>query len=71
MRVEITYDNEVYHWKLYDGPDGIDFFSGIELDFGQCFQRIIEKRIINSLTYANTDESLKETIGMYLRCVGI
>ena len=66
MRIEITYDNHVYHWSLYDGPDGIDSYFGTELNLGQCFESIVEKRIINGLTYSDTDDMLKKTIANLL-----
>jgi len=55
MKVEIFYKptDDTYEWKLWDGPDGIDFFEGVELDLGQCFERIIYHRTLNSLHYTS------------------
>lgn len=53
MKVLIDYNptDNTYLWKLYDGPDGIDEYEGVELDLGQCFEQIIINRTINSLDY--------------------
>jgi len=53
MKVEITYNHQdnTYLWKLWDGPDGIDEYSGIELSLGQCFEDIIRARIVNAINY--------------------
>lgn len=66
MKITINFDNNKYHWELYDGPDGIDDYKGSEDSLSQCFEEIIKKRIINSLTYADTDSHLKEIIRQYL-----
>ena len=53
MQIEICYvlESKHYHWKFWDGPDGIDFYEGVELDLGQCFEQIIRSQIINGLSY--------------------
>ena len=53
MRIEICYlpGSEHYCWKLWDGPDGIDFYEGIELSLGQCFEEIIRSQLLNGLRY--------------------
>jgi len=55
MKLEIFHNptNDTYEWKLWDGPDGIDFFEGSELDLGQCFEQIIIHRTLISLQYTN------------------
>ena len=55
MKIEILYNSsdDTYEWKFWDGPDGIDFFEGVELDLGQCFEQIIYHRTLNSLHYTN------------------
>ncbi len=53
MKLEILYDGKTYTWKLWDGPDGIDYYEGNELDLGQCFEQIIIKRTLNSLHYTD------------------
>jgi len=59
MKIEINYDvsSEHYVWALWDGPDGIDFYEGIELDVGQCFEQIIKYRVLNSLNYSDSSET--------------
>jgi hypothetical protein len=53
MKAEITYNpqTQTYLWELWDGPDGIDYVNGTELDLSQCFERILEFRVMNSLAY--------------------
>jgi len=55
MKVEIFYQpsTNTYDWKCWDGPDGIDYFEGNELDLGQCFEQIVIKRTLNSLSYSD------------------
>lgn len=57
MKIEILHNSkdDTYEWKFYDGPDGIDFFEGIELDLGQCFERIIYHRTLNALNYTKEE----------------
>ena len=54
MKIEIDYKpyENVYVWKLWDGPDGIDFYDGVELNIGQCFESIIVKRTLNAQNYS-------------------
>ena len=53
MVVEIVYSPSVrrYTWKLYDGPDGIDFYHGDESSLGECFEQVVKYRIMNSMHY--------------------
>ena len=53
MKIEILYnpENKTYEWKFCDGPEGIDYFEGVELDLGQCFEQIIINRTLNALSY--------------------
>ena len=53
MKIEITYNSNdnTYVWSLWDGPDGIDFYEGVELNLGQCFEQIVIMRTINGLDY--------------------
>ena len=55
MQIRIDYQpqTETYNWKLYDGPDGIDFYQGNELDLGQCFEQIIIHRTLNARQYTD------------------
>ena len=57
MRIEITQSpsKETYDWKMWDGPDGIDYFEGNELDLGQCFEQITVQRTLNALNYDEVD----------------
>lgn len=54
MLVEIAYSPSVqrYTWKLYDGPDGIDFYHGCEPSLGECFEKVVKYRVLNSLHYS-------------------
>jgi hypothetical protein len=40
---------------MWDGPDGIDYFEGNELDLGQCFEQITVRRTLNALNYDEVD----------------
>jgi hypothetical protein len=51
MSISIIYKNGEYHWELYDGPDGIDYFSGKANSLGEAFENILKERIINSIRY--------------------
>lgn len=68
MKIEINYDSssQQYIWKVWDGPDGIDYVEGSELDLGQCFEQIIKFRLMNVLTYAY---DVKSEIGNYFRSI--
>jgi hypothetical protein len=57
MRIEITQSpsNNTYDWQMWDGPDGIDYFEGNELDLGQCFEQITVRRTLNALNYDEVD----------------
>jgi hypothetical protein len=59
MKIEITKDpqKEEYHWKLWDGPDGIDERSGTESSLGNCFEAIVENRIIIALSYLDSEKT--------------
>ena len=55
MKVEILYhpgDNN-YTWKLWTGPDGIDFYNGTEISIGECFEEIIKWEVLNGMRYVN------------------
>jgi len=53
MKIEINHNSNdnTYVWSLRDGPDGIDFYEGVELDLGQCFEQIIIRRTLNGIQY--------------------
>ena len=53
MKVEILYhpgDNN-YTWKLYTGPDGINFYDGLASSLGECFEEVIKHEIWNGMDY--------------------
>lgn len=58
--------SQKFKWEVYDGPDGIDHYFGVEDSLGQCFESIVTKRIVNSLTYNSGDEDLKDIMRSYL-----
>lgn len=52
MIIKITHDfNKNFIWELYDGPDGIDYFTGYGETLGDCFESIISTRTLNALSY--------------------
>lgn len=51
MSIEIWYKDGEYHWSMYDGPDGIDHFTGTAFNLGDAFEQIIKHRIMNSIRY--------------------
>ena len=53
MKVEILYHpgDANYTWKLYTGPDGIDFYNGLASSLGECFEEIIKHEIWNGIHY--------------------
>ena len=57
MKIEINHNpsSNTYDWKMWDGPDGIDYFEGNELDLGQCFEQITVQRTLNALNYDEVD----------------
>jgi hypothetical protein len=42
MKVEILYHpgDANYSWKLYTGPDGIDFYNGLASSLGNALRRL-------------------------------
>ena len=59
MKLEVNYDPrlEVYSWRLWDGPDGIDEYSGWCYCLGEVFEQVVVARAVNSQSYceANND----------------
>ena len=57
MKIEITKNLEtsMYEYKVWDGPDGIDYDEGLELDLGQVFEQIIIFRTLNALRYTENE----------------
>jgi hypothetical protein len=53
MVIEIVYSPSVnrYNWKLYDGPDGIDFYHGSESSLGECFVKVVKYQVLNAMQY--------------------
>ena len=60
MKIEINYNQQEhnYSYEVYDGPDGIDHAKGTELTLGGCFEKIVEFRLMNALTYTEDDIDL-------------
>ena len=64
MKIEIIFEEQLYKWSLWDGPDGIDYFRGTELDLGQCFEQIVKYRTLNALTYMDDPQkSISNVLG--------
>ena len=51
MSIEIWYREGEYHWSMYDGPDGIDHYTGTGNSLGDVFEQIIQKQFIISMRY--------------------
>lgn len=71
MKIEINYNPQEhnYTWQVWDGPDGIDHAKGTELTLGACFEKIVEFRLVNGLTYCENDTDLKRTITSYFNLI--
>lgn len=65
MKIEIDYNcqTKVYIAKIYDGPEGLDDAIFNCTSLGECFEKLMEFRLMNALTYS---ENVKESIGDYL-----
>lgn len=59
MKIEITNipETNMYEYKVWDGPDGIDYKEGLELDLGQCFEQIVIFRTLNAQHYVDETEN--------------
>jgi hypothetical protein len=59
MKIQIDYSpvNNNYVWKIWDGPEHIDYAEGSESSLGSCFEKIIEFRFMNGLSYSDPDPS--------------
>jgi hypothetical protein len=51
MKIEIVYQAGYYQWKLWDGPDGIDYYRGAAKSLGCAMEQIIVKRTENARHY--------------------
>lgn len=51
MSIEIWYRNDEYHWKMYDGPDGIDEYTGKGSCLGEVFEQILDAKLKNRMRY--------------------
>lgn len=40
-----------YRWELFDGPDGIDHFTGTESSLGLVFEEVVKALTHNALSY--------------------
>ena len=52
MKIEIVYQAGYYQWKLWDGPDGIDYYRGAAKSLGCAIEQIFVKRTENARHYA-------------------
>jgi hypothetical protein len=53
MKIEII-DNPqdgTYTARIWDGPDGIDFYDGLVSSLGEAFEEIIKHEIWNGIDY--------------------
>ncbi len=59
MKIEINDlpTNGQYYAKIFDGPDGINYKEGLELDLGQVFEQIIIFRTLNAQKYYGGTEN--------------
>lgn len=48
--IDIPQDSK-YIWRLYTGADGADEYEGICSSIGECFEEIIKREIMNSVSY--------------------
>jgi hypothetical protein len=57
MKLEVNYDPvlDVYSWRLWDGPDGIDEYSGGCSCLGEVFEQVVVARAVNGLSYCEVD----------------
>ncbi len=57
MKIEIDYisQDEQYLVKIFDGPDGIDEADFLCSSIGECFEQIIQFRILNALRYTENE----------------
>ena len=53
MKLEVVYQAGYYQWKLWDGPDNIDYDRGSAKSLGCAMEQIIQKRCENSRYYTD------------------
>ena len=55
MVIDITFSpaGQVYFWKLWDGPDGIDHRMGHAATLGEAFENIVAARTRIALDYTD------------------
>jgi hypothetical protein len=60
MKLEVLLDPDtrMYKWKLWDGPDGIDEFSGASNSLGHVFDDVQNFRTLNALQYQLEERDL-------------
>jgi hypothetical protein len=51
IKIEYIPSKNHYSYHLWDGPEGIDEFFGFAPTLGECFEKIIMHRTLNSLNY--------------------
>jgi hypothetical protein len=59
VKIVIVYEAGFYQWKLWDGPDGIDYYRGSAKSLGCAMEQIIQKRYENARYY--TDDTREIT----------
>ena len=57
MKLEVNYDPRlgVYLWRLCDGLDGIDEYSGRCFCLGEVFEQVVVVQAVNSRSYREAD----------------
>jgi len=53
MKLEVIYQSGYYQWKLWDGPDSIDYYRGSAKSLGCAMEQIVQKRYENSRYYTD------------------
>jgi hypothetical protein len=53
MKLTVDYEAGYYQWKLWDGPENIDYYRGSAKSLGCAMEQIIQKRYENSRYYTN------------------
>lgn len=53
MKLTVDYEAGYYQWKLWDGPEGIDYYRGSAKSLGCAMEQIIQKRYENARYYTN------------------
>jgi hypothetical protein len=46
-----------YHWKLFTGPERIDWYEGIADSLGEAFEKVLIAETINAQHYREEPEN--------------